>query len=134
MKITRRLLAFLLLACPLAALVVTGAAQKSASTHYLALVGTYTNKTTSKGIYAFDFDSATGQLTLKGVAAETPDPSWVAIHPNGKFVFAANESGKQSTITAFSLDSATAKLTQLNQLPAEGEDPCYLSLDRKSVV
>lgn len=130
MKITRRLLAFLLLACPLAALVVTGAAQKSANTHYLALVGTYTNKTNSKGIYAFDFDSATGQLTPKGVAAETPDPSWVAIHPNGKFVYAANESGKQSSITAFSLDPSTAKLTQLNQLPAEGEDPCYLSFDK----
>ena len=107
------------------------AAHKPAgSHHYLALVGTYTNNTASKGIYAFDFDSESGRLTAKGVAAATPDPSWVAIHPNGKFVYAANESGKNSTITAFALDAKTAKLTQLNQLPALGEDPCYLSFDK----
>ena len=107
------------------------AAQKPAPrTHYLALVGTYTNNTASKGIYAFDFDSESGKLTAKGVAAETPDPSWVVIHPNGKFVYAVNESGKKSSITAFALDAKSAKLTQLNQLPALGEDPCYLSFDK----
>ena len=131
MKITSCFFALLFLASALAGLSLIAVAQKPApNTHYLALVGTYTNKTASKGIYAFDFDSATGKLTLKGIAAETLDPSWVVIHPNGKFVFAANESGKQSTITAFSLDSTTAKLTQLNQLPALGEDPCYLSFDK----
>lgn len=109
----------------------TGLAQKpAAGTHYLAFVGTYTNKTESKGIYAFDFDSATGKLTSKGVAAETPDPSWIVLHPSGKFLYAANESGKRSTITAFSVDAKSARLTQLNQLPALGEDPCHLSVDR----
>jgi 6-phosphogluconolactonase len=130
MKITRRFFALLALTSAVTTLTLTFAGQKSASTHYLALVGTYTNKTTSKGIYGFDFDSATGKLTAKGVAVETPDPSWVAIHPNGKFVYAANESGKQSTITAFALDAAAGKLTQLNQLSALGEDPCYLSFDK----
>jgi 6-phosphogluconolactonase len=110
---------------------LSGTAQRPAgSSHYLALVGTYTNNTASKGIYAFDFDAESGKLTAKGVAAATPDPSWVAIHPNGKFAYAANESGKKSTITAFALDAKSAKLTQLNQLPALGEDPCYLSFDK----
>jgi len=131
MKITRRFFAFLFLASALAALAFTGTAQKrAADPHYLALVGTYTNKTASKGIYAFDFDSSTGKLTPKGLAAETPDPSWVVIHPNGKFAYAANESGKQSTITAFALDGQSAKLTKLNRLPALGDDPCYLSFDK----
>src|SRR5205085_4948018 len=61
---------------------------------YLAFVGTYTTKTASKGIYAFRYDANSGKLTPIGVAAETPDPSWVGIHPNGKFLYAANEAGK----------------------------------------
>jgi 6-phosphogluconolactonase len=52
------------------------------------------------------------------------------IHPSGKYAYAANESGKQSTITAFAIDAKSARLTQLNQLPALGEDPCYISFDK----
>lgn len=131
MKITRRLSAFFVLTASLAVLALGGAARKPAGSHsYLAFVGTYTNKTDSKGIYAFDFDPASGTLTPRGLAAETPNPSWVIFHPNGKYAYAADEAGKQSTITAFSLDPQSAKLTQLNQLPALGEDPCHLSLDR----
>src|SRR5437870_4313531 len=66
----------------------------------------------------------------EGVAAETPDPSWVAVHPSGKFLYAANEAGKASTVSAFAIDAKNGKLTILNQLPALGEDPCYLSLDK----
>jgi len=97
---------------------------------YLAFVGTYTTKTASKGIYAFRYDASSGKLTPIGVAAETPDPSWVAVHPNGKFLYAANEAGKNSMISAFAIDTQSGKLTLLNQLPALGEDPCYLSFDK----
>lgn len=115
----------------MAALTFTGVASKPASgPEQLALIGTYTNNTASKGIYAAEFDPDSGKLKLKGLAAATPDPSWIVIHPNGKFVYAANESGKQSFVTAFTLDAKNAQLTQLNQLPAEGEDPCYLSFDK----
>jgi len=97
---------------------------------YRVFVGTYTTKTTSKGIYAFDFDAATGMLKAKGIAAETPDPSWVIVHPNGKFAYAANEAGKASTVSAFSLDVKNGKLTLLNRLPSQGEDPCHMSFDK----
>jgi 6-phosphogluconolactonase len=131
MKITRRLLAFLALSAGLAILALAGAAGRPAASHrYLALVGTYTNKTDSKGIYAYEFDAETGQLAAKGLAVETPDPSFVAIHPNGKFVYAVNESGKQSAVSAFALDVQIGKLTLLNQLPALGEDPCYITFDK----
>lgn len=131
MKITRRLFAFLLLSSAFIAFEFASATPKApAGSHHLAFVGTYTGKTGSKGIYAFDFDSSIGTLSPKGLAAETPSPSWVAIHPSGKFAYAANETGKDSTVTAFSLDSKTAKLTQLNQMSALGEDPCYLSFDK----
>ena len=131
MKITHRIFAFLTFTTLVAVLALAGVASKpAAQPHYLALVGTYTTKTDSKGIYAFDFDPESGKLTARGVAAETHDPSWVVIHPNGKYAYAANEAGKQSTITAFAIDAKNAKLTPLNQLPALGEDPCYLSFDK----
>jgi 6-phosphogluconolactonase len=131
MKIACRLVAFAVLISSLVALALTGGAQKPATNHtYLAFVGTYTDKTNSKGIYAFEFDAQSGKLTPKGLAAETPDPSWVVIHPSGKFAYAANEAGKHSTVTAFAVDPRSAKLTQLDQLPALGQDPCYLSIDK----
>jgi 6-phosphogluconolactonase len=102
----------------------------AAGNHYLAFVGTYTTKTASKGVYAFRYDASLGKLEPLGVAAETEDPSWIAIHPNGKFLYAVNEAGKNSMVSAFALNAQTGKLTLLDQLPALGEDPCYLSLDK----
>ena len=131
MKMTRRLFAFLACTGSLVVLALAGAAGRPAASHsYLALVGTYTNKTDSKGIYAYEFDAETGKLTAKGLAVATPDPSFVAIHPNGKFVYAVNESGKQSAVSAFALDATSGRLTLLNQLPALGEDPCYITFDK----
>src|SRR3974390_1196632 len=131
MKITRRRLVVSGFFIAFALVAFTTGVSNLAATHsYLAFVGTYTNKTESKGSYAFQFDVDTGKLSEKGVAAPSSDPSWVAIHPNGKFAYAANEAGKQSTITAFAIDANNAKLTQLNQVPAQGEDPCHLSFDK----
>src|SRR6266481_993927 len=126
MKITPRSV-LILLFCSLATL---PAVPQTPSQKFLVFVGTYTDKTDSKGIYAYEFDAATGKLAPKGLAAETSNPSWLVIHPNGKWAYAANESGKQSSISAFSIDAKSAKLTQLNQVPALGEDPCYLSFDK----
>ena len=129
MKMTRWLLAF-----PLASLLLLASREAqekhAAGNHYLAYVGTYTTKTASKGIYAFRYDASSGKLEPLGVAAETEDPSWIAIHPNGKFLYAVKEAGKNSMVSGFALNAQTGKLTLLDQLPALGEDPCYISLDK----
>src|SRR6267378_4139314 len=131
MEITRRIFPFSLLIAPFIFSVAGGSADKPAANRkYLVFVGTYTTKTQSKGIYAYQFDADTGKLTPKGVAAETPDPSWVAVHPGGKFLYAVNEAGKASTVSAFAVDAKSGKLTLLNQIPSLGEDPCYLSFDK----
>ena len=105
-------------------------AKPVAAKRYLVYVGTYSTKTASKGIYVFRYDANLGKLTPMGVAAETQDPSWVAVPPSGKFLYAVNEAGKNSMVSAFAIDSGSGKLTLLNQLPALGEDPCYLSFDK----
>jgi 6-phosphogluconolactonase len=99
----------------------------------IVYIGTYTRKE-SKGIYAFRFDDANGKMTPLGLAAESPSPSFLAIHPNGKFLYAVNEVNefageKAGSITAFSIDRATGKLTQLNAVSSKGTGPCHLNVD-----
>src|ERR1700690_1380957 len=61
---------------------------------YLFYVSTYTEESSkSKGIYAYRYDAATAQITPLGLAAETTNPSFVAPHPNGKYLYAVNEVG-----------------------------------------
>ena len=104
--------------------------------NYLLFVGTYTNtKAGSKGIYAYRYNASTGRLTSLGVAAETPNPSYLAVDPTHKFLYAVNEledykGEKSGAVTAFAIDHKTGKLTKLNEVASRGEDPCYISLDR----
>src|SRR6266576_1724123 len=103
---------------------------------YLLYVGTYTQYgSKSKGIYAFRYDAATQEVTSLGLAAETTNPSWVALHPNGRFLYAVNEvqnyNGPNSGgVSAFAVDRATGKLTFLNEVASRGADPCYITVDQ----
>src|SRR5436190_14706906 len=101
---------------------------------YIAYIGTYTGKQ-SKGIYAFRFDASTGKLTPLGLAAESTGPSFLAVHPNRRFLYAVsevNEFGGQKggAVSAFSIDPATGKLTFLNQVGSRGTGPCHVSVDK----
>ena len=101
----------------------------------LVYIGTYTEKTASKGIYAFRFDDSTGALTPVGLVAETPNPSFLTASANGRYVYAVNElqtfGGESSgSVTAFAVDPATARLTELNVQSTRGAAPCHLVLDK----
>lgn len=98
---------------------------------YKVYVGTYTTgrNVTSKGIYAYRFQPSTGAFTDLGLVAETSSPSYLAVHPNHRWLYAANEV-KDGSITAFTIDAATGKLTPLNQAATRGADPAYLIVDR----
>lgn len=103
---------------------------------YFMYVGTYTEEgSASKGIYVYRYDAATGKVTSIGLAAQTTNPSFLAIHPNRKFVYAVNEIGnfqgkKSGAVSAFAIDAATGKLTLLNQVASGGADPCYITVDK----
>ena len=103
-------------------------------TNYLVYVGPYTTGK-SHGIYVYKFDSATGKLAPLGLAAESRNPSFLAIHPNHRFLYAANEIGdlggqKSGGVSAFAMDRKTGKLTLLNEVPSQGVDPCHLIVDK----
>jgi 6-phosphogluconolactonase len=137
MNITRRL--FVLCVVVSGPLFLTFQARQNpaAKTQYIAYVGTYTTKTNSKGIYAFRFDAQKGELKEIGVVAETSDPSFLVVHPNGQFLYAVNEvgnfnGGNTGGVSAFSINQKTASLTLLNQVPSRGAGPCYISLDKNN--
>src|SRR6202166_240302 len=104
-------------------------------TKYFMYVGTYTQDgSESKGIYAYRFDSDTGQLFSVGLAAETINPSFLAVHPNHRFLYAVNEVSnykgeKSGAVSAFAIDHATGKLTLLNHSESRAGDPSYISLN-----
>jgi 6-phosphogluconolactonase len=69
------------------------------------------------------------------LVAETTNPSFLAIHPNHRFLYTVNETGdykgqKSGAVTAFSIDPGTGKLMQLNQVASGGADPCYITVDK----
>lgn len=99
----------------------------------LLLVGTQTTGT-SKGIYAYTFDEAIGELKQTGLAAVTPSPTFMALAPGGKRLFAANEvdhfSGRNGGgITGFNLNRKTGHLTEINGASAGGTGTCHVAVD-----
>jgi 6-phosphogluconolactonase len=109
---------------------------QSADDKVWVYVGTYTSGGQSKGIYLMELDTKTGVLTNKGVAAETKDPSFVAIHPSKKYLYAVGEVGefqgkKTGAVTAFAIDGQTGKLTPLNAQSSGGTGPCHVVVDKE---
>ncbi|HTX33364.1 MAG TPA: lactonase family protein [Bryobacteraceae bacterium] len=99
---------------------------------YFMYVGTYTRHQ-SKGIYAWRFHAADGSVQPIGLVAETSNPSFLALAPNGRFLYAANEDSRYQgqptgTVSAFAIDTATGKLTALNKVVSKGAGPCHVSV------
>lgn len=97
-------------------------------------VGTYTDGT-SRGIYRFSLDPASGTAGAPLLAAEARNPSFLALHPSGRFLYAVSEldelaGAPTGAVLAFAIDSATGALTLLNQQPSGGGAPCHLAVDR----
>ena len=133
MKLISRLILSL---AALASLLPSGLAQpaKTAKGEYIAYVGTYTRPGKSKGIYAWRFHPANGKVTAIGLVGETASPSFLAVHPNHKFLYAVNEvsnfEGKRAgSGSAFAMDTSTGKLKLLNTVSSRGDGPCHLALD-----
>jgi 6-phosphogluconolactonase len=136
-----------LLAVPFVALSLASCGSGSESTtatptetpagDYFAYIGTYT-ATTSKGIHAFRFDSATGTMTPMGVVAETPNPAFLAVSPDNRFLYAVNWRGSDTveghTVSAYARDLATGQLTFLNKVSSQGEAPTHLAVDHNQKV
>jgi 6-phosphogluconolactonase len=99
----------------------------------LVYIGTFTTGA-SKGIYAYRLDEATGRMSSLGLVAETQSPSYLAVSPNRRFLYAVNEidmfEGKKAgSVSAFSIDTASGKLTLLNQVSSGSPGPTHVAID-----
>jgi len=114
--------------------VLLAPAMAGAQGDYLVYIGTYT-RGESKGIYAYRLETATGKLTPLGLAAETPNPSFLAVHPNRRFLYAVSEIAsfegrKSGAVSAFTIDAGSGKLAFLNKVPSGGAGPCHVVVDK----
>src|SRR5688572_12779200 len=87
------------------------------------------------GIYRFDFDPKTGKAGEASLAAETANPSFLSVHPDGKHVYAVGEiasfEGKKSgAVNAFAIQ-ADGSLKLLNAQPSGGGGPCHIVVDKE---
>src|ERR1044072_1481332 len=127
--------AFAMLLATASMLVVDSIAQGQDAKELFAFFGTYTNNGKSKGIYCYKLDLASGKLTNVGVTEGIKNPSFLAIHPSGNYLYAVSEvsdaDGKPGgAVSAFSLDRKTGKLTGLNHQSSEGPCPCFVAVDK----
>lgn len=94
---------------------------------YIAYIGT--GGGSSKGIYAFRFDSKSGKLDPLGLVAEARRPGFLALHPNRRYLYAVAEANG-GAVSAYRVDAKTGKLTLLNTVSSKGAGPCYVRVDR----
>lgn len=107
----------------------------------LLLVGTQTETPptvagieTSRGIYAYHWDPAQGELQSAGLAAASDNPTFLALAPDGKYLYAANELSsfegqKSGAVSAFEVDVPAAKLKAINQVASQGTGTCHVAVD-----
>jgi 6-phosphogluconolactonase (cycloisomerase 2 family) len=99
-----------------------------------AYVGTYSNGSDNhgEGIYRFRVNLRTGELTDRKLAVKTPNPTWIAIHPSMRFLYAINEvtdfAGGNGSVSAFAIE-AGGELRLLNTVSSAGAGPAHMSLD-----
>jgi 6-phosphogluconolactonase len=118
---------------PLRAMTHGGVMQADGS--WEVYVGTYTADGASRGIYRLALDRRTGAFRDVTLAAETSDPSYLALTPDRRTLVAVNElvayGGEPSgALTTFARDDKTGSLTRIAERASLGGAPCYVTVDR----
>lgn len=101
----------------------------------LVYVGTYTTRESfvdgkAAGIHVLRLDPASGALRQVAVSAPAVNPSFLVLHPSGRFLFTVNEvyTADGGAVSAYAIDAGSGRLTFLNQQPSHGGAPCHLAL------
>ena len=98
------------------------------------LIGTYTTKCDSKGIYVYDFDSNTGDFNYKNATDNVINPSFLSVSADNNYIYAVNENGDKSMVSSFGYVPSTGKMDFINKESAQGADPCYIINDDTNVI
>jgi 6-phosphogluconolactonase len=84
------------------------------------------------GIGSYQLDTETGALSLLSTM-RTDNPSFLALHPSGNYLYANNEASHRvdssdDSISAFAI-AADGTLSLINQQASHGKAPCFVSVD-----
>lgn len=123
-----------------AALPLLKAMPAQAGSAVFAYAGTYSSpqgpegsKGDGQGIYLFEMNPQTGALIQRRIFADDSNPSWLALHPSRKYLYAANETATfedlpSGSVSAFLVDRVTGRLARLNTVSSQGAGPAHLSV------
>ena len=83
----------------------------------------------------YSYDAESGESKPLGLAAETANPSFLAVDPGERFLYAVSEltqyeGASSGAVASFAIDRANGKLSAINEVASRGAHPCYLSLDK----
>lgn len=98
------------------------------------LVGTYTNTCKSEGVYVYDLDLISGNVSMYNHSDKVENPSYLSVSTDSKAIYSVNESGDKSEVSAFKYNNESGAVSLINKQKAEGSDPCYLINDDKNVL
>jgi 6-phosphogluconolactonase len=115
-------------------LIATIASMQAQKNKLNLIVGTYTNKCESRGIYVYEFDSNNANIRFKKSSDSIVNPSYLSLSKDEKFIYAVNENGGESTVSSFGFDPLSGKPRFINNESSKGADPCYLINDDTNVI
>jgi len=99
---------------------------------YHLLIGTYSNKDKTNGIYVYRFDTQTGEFSTTLPVTGGFNSSYLAVSADRKNVYAVSEAGNgNGSVSAYAFDPVSGELTFINSVLSEGDHPCYVSVDKK---
>ena len=90
-------------------------------------IGCYTGESRREGMHHAVMDAGTGALRLVHSMDAGPNPSFLAVHPNGRVLYAVNEV-EDGIVSAFAVATDGA-LERIGVQPSAGRGPCYVSVD-----
>ncbi len=105
-----------------------------------AYIGTYSSpqgpegsKGNGHGIYLCEIDPSSGALKKRELFEDGLNPSWLAVHPSRKYLYAANEianyqGANSGAVTAYSVDNLSGRLSKINIVSSQGAGPAHLSV------
>lgn len=98
-------------------------------------VGTY-NEKDNPGIFVYEFDRAKAILTPIQEVGGMNSPSYLELHPGGKYLYAVNRSTvlpdrRWGSVSAWLINQKTGQLDHINDQPTFGSESCHVNIDSK---
>ncbi|MGD1892440.1 MAG: lactonase family protein [Cyclobacteriaceae bacterium] len=96
-------------------------------------VGTYSVRG-SEGIYVYSFDRKQQSFELLQTTTPPQSPSFIALSPDGQYLYSTNRGGLEShpdwgSVSSFSINKGNGQLTYLNNISSFGVSPCHVAVD-----